>query len=374
MVLRFLRTVFLLKYRVGWRLAFSFIRFVDAATGHQIVNDFMERWDFGRLVQQCLKFCRALALPPIATSAGGVELTHPHILAAGWVKGPGYDNEIQALGAVVQGRNLVPGWRSWPSMVGPVEFGSYTRWPRHGNRGETMWRLPGHSLGNRVGLRNVGIRAAASFLSSRKGDLPRCWGINLAPTPGVDDAQVMFEEMQQSIAYLVEAAIKPSWVTINVSCPTTDADLENAQSEVQVRALLKAAQQSLPAEIPLWIKVSPGLTASQYAMLVSLCGEFRVRAVVATNTRQEVDGEGRSWGASGGSLKQDSFETVVKLTVLKQMLNIPVDIIGCGGILHGRDLRQLQRYGVVAWQYFAALIYRGPFAAGLICQEAMRRN
>ena len=372
--LDFLRSLFLLKYRLGWQLALYLVRAVDAATGHQVVNDFMERWDTGRLVQQGLRLCRAVAQPPDPAIAGGVQLTHPHILAAGWVKGTGFDNEVQALAAVVQGRNLIPGWRSLPSLVGPVEFGSYTRWPRHGNRGATMWRLPGRSLGNRVGLRNVGIRAASSFLSMHQEELPRCWGINLAPTPGVEDPQQLFEEMQQSLAYLVDAALKPSWVTINISCPTTNADMESVQSEAQVRALLMAARQGLPRDVPLWIKVGPGLPASRYAMLVALCGEFRVRAVVATNTRQEVDGDGRSWGASGETLARDSLDAVVKLTVLKQMLNVPVDIIACGGILQGRDLRQLRRFGIVVWQYFAALVYRGPFAGGLISRESMHQS
>ena len=99
-----------------------------------------------------------------------------------------------------------------------------------------------------------------------------------------------------------------------------------------------------------------------------------MRAVVATNTRQELDGDGRSWGASGETLARDSLDAVVKLTVLKQMLNVPVDIIACGGILQGRDLRQLRRFGIVVWQYFAALVYRGPFAGGLISREAMHRS
>ena len=332
----------------------------------------MERWDTGRLVQQGLRLYRTAAQPSNPAIAGGVQLTHPHILAAGWVKGTGYDNEIQALAAVVQGRNLIPGWRSLPSLVGPIEFGSYTRWPRHGNRGETMWRLPDRSLGNRVGLRNAGIAAAAAFLSAHRAELPRCWGVNLAPTPGVVVASTLFEEMRQSVACLVDAGLKPSWVTINISCPTARADGDEGPSEAQVRALLTAARQGLPRDVPLWIKVGPGLHASRYAMLVALCGEFRVRAVVATNTRREVGGDGRSWGAGGETLARDSLDAVVKLTVLKQMLNVPVDIIACGGILEGRDLRRVRRYGVVAWQYFAALVYRGPFAGSLIVREAQR--
>src|SRR5512145_2087372 len=128
---------------------------------------------------QLLKF--ADALPPVCAlltlvhrltsdqhpvQVGGVILPHPLILAAGLVKGEGFATEAEALAAVTSGHNIIPGWRSILRLVGLVEFGSFTRYPRLGNPGIVVWRdEPNHSTQNRVGLRNPGAVAAAAFLS-----------------------------------------------------------------------------------------------------------------------------------------------------------------------------------------------------------------
>ena len=70
-----------------------------------------------------------------------------------------------------RGRDVVPGWRSLPALVGAVEFGSYTRHPRLGNPGRVVWRDHAtRSMQNRIGLRNPGARAAAAHPASpRRG-------------------------------------------------------------------------------------------------------------------------------------------------------------------------------------------------------------
>ena len=68
-----------------------------------------------------------------SAEVGGVRFAQPLILAAGMVKGPGFETEQDALAAVERGDDLLPGWRSLPALLGPVEFGSFTRWPRVGN-------------------------------------------------------------------------------------------------------------------------------------------------------------------------------------------------------------------------------------------------
>ena len=67
--------------------------------------------------------------------AGGVSLSQALVLAAGFVKGDGFHSEDDALRAVNSNRNIVPGWRFVPALLGPVEFGSFTRFPRSGQHG-----------------------------------------------------------------------------------------------------------------------------------------------------------------------------------------------------------------------------------------------
>jgi dihydroorotate dehydrogenase len=147
-----------------------------------------------------------------ALSVGGVDLPFSLILAAGWVKGDGFSSEEEALDAVAAGRNIIPGWRSMPALVGPVEFGSFTRWPRMGNLGTVLWRdVPTRSTQNRVGLKNPGAKAAATFLSQCRGNLPPCFGINIAVSPGVADPSQERHEVLESLDTFLQRGIFPSW-------------------------------------------------------------------------------------------------------------------------------------------------------------------
>lgn len=366
-----IRRWFLLCYRILYWIARRGLFTLEANTGHAMVHDLLARWDGKEKLQRLLRDLGCFLHPSAPVLAGGVSLPQPFILAAGWAKGDGYDNEVQALAAVLKDGNLLPGWRTLPHLAGPMEFGSYTRWPRHGNTGRTMWREPRTlSLGNRVGLRNPGIRAVASYLAMHKRDLPACFGINLALSPGLTEAHQMRTEVSEALVYLFDAGIRPSWLTLNVSCPSHDEDVALTQTEDAVRAILEAAREMAPASLPLWIKVSPDLPASHCHLLLQLCTEYGVQAIVATNARQETGAEGTTHGVSGGNLAQASREALTKLVTLKRIHGYPVDIIACGGILRGRDLAWLAWMQVPAWQYNTALIYRGPLAATLIYREA----
>ena len=211
----------------------------------------------------------------------------------------------------------------------------------------------------------------ASFLALHRDLLPETWGLNLAGSPGVDDPKVLRSEAIESLAYLEDARIIPDWLTLNVSCPTNDEDTGLQQSEEYIRGLLDGVRAAAPSQLPIWLKVSPCLTARQYNQILLLAVEYGVQAIVATNTRQEKnESDGSTWGASGELLTADAREAIIKLVTLQRMHQISIDIIACGGIGHGRDLRILSQLQVKAWQYNSALVYRGPLAATLIYREA----
>jgi dihydroorotate dehydrogenase len=58
-----------------------------------------------------------------------------------------------------------------------------------------------------------------------------------------------------------------------------------------------------------------------------------------------------------------------RLMAEKQDNGYAVDVIGCGGVLDGATALDFRRLGVVAMQYWSALVYRGPLAAALIAKE-----
>jgi dihydroorotate dehydrogenase len=303
-----------------------------------------------------------------------VRLAHPLILAAGMVKGDGFANEPAALAAVDQRRNIVPGWRSMPALVGAVEFGSFTRHPRLGNAGRTMWRSDAtRSMQNRVGLRNPGARAAAAHLRAHADALPQTWGINLATSPGLTDVEHSRTEIVEAAGFFNEAlggtARGPSWLTLNLSCPNTEDDSQGNQSAELARELCEALAAA--SAIPVWVKVGPDLSDAQLQGLVGAFVETGVAAVVATNTwAQPVPGAAVSAGSSGAGLRPRALDTVARLSAAIADANSDLDIVASGGVLDGDDLLAFEAAGARAAMVYSALVFRGPLAAALILREA----
>ena len=184
-----------------------------------------------------------LTFPEMPVDVGGVHLSQRLILAAGLVKGEGFATESEALNAVtVDKRNVIPGWRIVPALLGPVEFGSFTRHPRMGNEGAVIWRhAETQSTQNRVGLRNPGARAAARFLADRRHLLPAEFGINIAVSPGLHDIDQQEREVLESLSFFLDAGVTPSWFTLNISCPNTEDDPRGHQLEAETKQLCRAA-------------------------------------------------------------------------------------------------------------------------------------
>jgi dihydroorotate dehydrogenase len=352
------------------------VRGPDAQVGHARAVRAMRRADDSRPATMLARWLNQAAFPHQPTRVGGVTLPHPIILAAGLVKGDGFDCEEDALTAVRGGRDIVPGWRSVPALVGAVEFGSYTCAPRLGNPGRVLWRDDARrSMQNRVGLRNPGAAAAAAFLASVAPRLPATWGVSLAASPGVTDLGRMEQEIAEA-AVAFETAFKgrpnaPAWFTLNLSCPNTEDDPHGRQTEVLARRLAEALRRSVRA--PVWAKVGPDLSDDQLAGLVSAFLAAGVRAIVATNTvaRPAPGGEAAA-GLSGAPLRPLALRTVDRLRASLTGVPDAPDIVACGGILEGADLRAFTAAGARAAMIYSAIVFRGPLAAALILREAGR--
>lgn len=323
-----------------------------------------------------LALVRRWLLPVQPVDVGGVTLSTPLILAAGLVKGDGFVHEDSALTAVQRGRNIMPGWRTIPAMAGLVEFGSFTRWPRPGNSGTVVWRdVPARGTQNRVGLRNPGVKAAAAFLAARRHSLPAQYGINIAVSPGVDDPAQQVAEVVAGLAAFLTAGVFPTWFTLNLSCPNTEDDPGGHQTADLAEQVCGAAVQALRdhaartgREIPLWVKIGPGLGADQYAALMATFARVGVQAVIATNTlaMPTPDDATLAAGVGGGPLHDHALAAVQALRAASSA----VDVIGCGGVQDGASHQAFAALGAPVVQYWSALVYRGPFAAALILDES----
>lgn len=347
----------------------------SAQTAHERTMDFLSRLDSLAALCSMLGFLHSITFDVCDTTVGGVKLTYPLMLSAGMVKGWGFQTEAEALDAVLLGKNIIPGWRSVPRLVGLVEFGSFTRYPRMGNLGAVIWRdAETQSTQNRVGLKNPGAKAAAAFLAKHHVQLPTQFGINVAVSPGVIDVEQEQTEIVEAVGAFLDQGILPTWFTLNVSCPNTEDDPSGRQTEAQTRQLCAALVNYLhtrKCDVPVWVKISPGLAAEQYRILMRVFHEVGVRAVIATNTLgQPVLGDLTLMaGVGGGKLHDCALEAVSILAQEKVRHQYAVDVIGCGGALDGRTYQDFLKAGADAVQYWSALVYRGPLAAAVMQNE-----
>lgn len=361
-------------YRLAWWPAAAVIRRTDPMTAHACTVSTLRVADGLPGAARIARSIRGLLMPSESVRVGGVDLPSPLIVAAGLVKGDGFAHEDAALAAVRAGRDIVPGWRIGPALLGPVEFGSYTRHPRLGNRGRVLWRdVDGGWMQNRIGLRNPGARAAAAHLARHAAELPAVWGLSLSVSPGVDDLGRSRDEVAEAAGCFAAAfaglETGPAWLTLNLSCPNTEDDPRGNQSAELALALCGALAQQ--ADWPLWVKLGPDLADQQLAALVEAFGATSVRAVVATNTLAAPDPDGTgSAGLSGSRLRPRALDTVVRLKRAIDDTGVALDIVAGGGILDGADLRAYRDAGAVAAMVYTALVLRGPLAGALILREA----
>lgn len=341
---------------------------------HERILETLTQADQSNMACTVAENVHALSFRKSDIDIGGVHLRHPFILAAGFVKGHGFDNEDEALKAVNDGLNIIPGWKSMPRLVGQVEYGSFTRQPRIGNLGTVMWRdAKTQSTQNRIGLKNPGVEAAATFLLKNVIDLPRIFGINIAVSPGVDDEQAILDVAESFNAFLKRGVI-PNWFTLNVSCPNTEDDPTGNQTESLTRALCEIAIKTISdAEFntPLWVKLGPDLAESQYRILMKLFSEIGVKAVIATNTigQPTPDNPTVQAGIGGGKLHAHALKTADLLYNETRDCNYSVDVIGCGGVIDGDSYLAYKARGIHVVQYWSALVFRGPLAAAIIERE-----
>ena len=368
-------------YRTAYeRIARPAIFRFSAQEAHERAMRLLSWCDRWGLICGGLRLARRVAATNEPAQVGGVRLPSPLALAAGFVKGHGFATEEEALEALRSGRNIIPGWRAMPSLVGPVEFGSFTRYPRIGNPGTVMWRDPAtRSIQNRVGLRNPGAEAASAFLARNRRHLPVCFGINIAVSPGQNDTEAAKREVLEAIEAFSRREVFPSWYTLNVSCPNTEDDPGGRQTEEASRDICAAVVQLLNTQlkpVPLWVKLGPDLAPEQYRVLAQVMHEVGVRAIVATNTTPmpvPASDEDRSRritaGVGGGRLYGKALPVVKLLASARRQHGYHFDIVGCGGVMDGASYRAYREAGADIIQYWSALIYRGPLAAAIIAQE-----
>jgi len=279
----------------------------------------------------------------------GITFSNPVGLAAGLDKD---GKHIDALGTL---------------GFGFLEIGTVTPKPQPGNPKPRMFRLPqAQALINRMGFNNDGVDACVKRVRNstywQNGGIV---GLNIGK-----NASTPIENAASDYVTAMEAVYEvASYITVNISSPNTQ-NLRALQGEDMLRSLLQSlhiAREALSDRFgirkPLFLKIAPDLEQNDIKLIADLLVEFKIDAIIATNTTivrdavQELEFGKEAGGLSGAPVRQVSTEVVRSL---KEYLGHAIPIVGVGGIMTGKDAQEKLTAGASLVQIYSGLIYQGP--------------
>jgi dihydroorotate dehydrogenase len=250
---------------------------------------------------------------------------------------------------------------------GFLEIGTVTPKPQLGNPKPRMFRLQqAQALINRMGFNNDGVDACVKRVRNstywQNGGIV---GLNIGK-----NASTPIENAASDYVTAMEAVYEvASYITVNISSPNTQ-NLRALQGEDMLRSLLQSlhiAREALSDRFgvrkPLFLKIAPDLEQNDIKLIADLLVEFKIDAIIATNTTiardavQELEFGKEAGGLSGAPVRDAS--TVV-IRSLKRYLAGAIPIIGVGGIMTSGDAQEKLAAGASLVQIYSGLIYRGP--------------
>ncbi|MEV4419730.1 tRNA-dihydrouridine synthase [Patulibacter sp. NPDC049589] len=264
-----------------------------------------------------------------ATSVAGVALEHPVLNAAGTAKSR---DDVARLAR---------------SPVAAVTLGSITKEPRDGNAGEVYASRSGYAV-NALGMPNRGSAFYRDLLPELAATT------RAAGKPLIVSVAGFSPDECGELAHLAGDG-GADLVELNLGCPNvwSEGEQERIMSfdpELVSRSLRAAAGTAVPVGVKLSPLSDPVLlaevasaAADAGARFVVSCNTFPNGLVVRTDGRPAIDvGFG---GVSGGAMKPIALGQVAQL---RSLLPTEVDIVGCGGVRSGQDVRDLLAAGAAA--------------------------
>lgn len=307
------------------------------------------------LVRRAIELLFHYEDPILATECAGMSFINPFGMAAGFDKRAELITGLAALG------------------FGHVEVGTITPQPQPGNQRPRMFRLPeDDALINRMGFNSAGMEAVARNLDvgrrtadgseatvHRPPSLVRL-GINIGKNKLTDNERAAEDYL---LAFDRLAALG-NYVTVNISSPNTPGlrQLQARNALEQLLGALMARNRTLPAPLPLFVKVSPDETPAQLDDIVQAALGAGISGIIAGNTtlsRENLRGaaRGEAGGLSGRPLTERARATI---RYLYQATQGTMPIIGVGGVMNAEEAYGHIRAGATLVQVYTALVYHGP--------------
>ena len=250
--------------------------------------------------------------------------------------------------------------------IGGVVTKSIMSQPRAGRPTPRMVETPSGML-NSIGLQGPGIE---TFLSD---DLP--WLLASGTRAVVSIAGGSTEEygvLGRRLARAWDEGLRPSAVEVNISCPNVaNRGLVFACDPVSAAAAVAAARDTLPADVPMWVKLSPDVTDIVQIAGVALDAGADALCLVNTTLGMAIDHatlRPRLGGVTGG-LSGPAIRPIAVRCVYQVAAAFPqVPIVGIGGVQRGWDAVELVAAGASAVQVGTA-IFGDPSAPQRIADE-----
>lgn len=247
---------------------------------------------------------------------------------------------------------------------GFVEVGSVTGEPCSGNAKPRLWRLPKtKGLVVYYGLKNDGCEKIATRLTNKKFRFPI--GISIAKTNCQATADTTAGIADYVKAYTQLKNIG-DYITINISCPNAFGGQPFTDKD-RLEKLLTAID-SVPAQKPLFLKISPDLTDQELDDVLAIAQGHNIAGFVCTNLTKNRDAITildanlpDKGGISGKVLNEISNKFIAKIYTQTHGQKI---IIGVGGIFSAADAYEKIKRGASLVQLITGMIFEGPQLIG----------
>ena len=231
---------------------------------------------------------------------------------------------------------------------GWVEVGSVTALGGMGNPKPRMFRVENDGILNRMGLNGLPVDEVRRKI---KGFSRSSFAINIAKTHSPD---IMGDRAIEDILYTYRTiGDRGLYTVLNISCPNTKEG-KTFEDPVALRELVNEVDKIRTA-IPLYLKISPNLSASEHYKIIRVFEDFKLDGIIACNTMPFDHPSNGRGGLSGPSILERSLMTV-RWT---RRLLPETTIIGCGGISRGEDVLRYVNEGANLFQAYSGFV-RGP--------------
>lgn len=266
----------------------------------------------------------------LSTEICGIKFKNPVLLASGCA---GYGEEFDPFFDI--------------SIVGGVCLKGLSLNENEGNNSPRIWETPSGMI-NAIGLQNIGVKR---FLKEKASKLRKIETVFIANFYGskIDDyvelAKILNDE--ESIKVL----------EMNISCPNVQkGGIQFGSDPSLVYKIVSSCKRVVNK--PLWVKLTP---YGEIKKTSKSAYEAGADALVAINTipSMAIDVENFKFRVSNkvGGLSGPAIHPIALKMVYDVLDEVPIPVIGCGGVSKAQDGVEFLLIGAKAFQVGTSLFY-----------------